>query len=127
MLSAAMIFVWAFFLPISAGYRFAFISALSGIFLGAELYILPVMFANLLRKNNLQAGAAFGYWSFMGKLGLACAAALTLPMLSYFGYASSSENSKSALTALAVSYAFLPSLFKLGAVVLVTQLPKKGY
>lgn len=127
MICAAFVFLWAFFLPQGAAIRFAFISFLSGIFLGAELYILPVMFANLLRKNNFQTGAAFGYWSFMGKLGLAFAAALVLPMLSYFGYSATNNNSKMALTALAASYAFLPSLIKLGAIALTIQLPKQGY
>ena len=117
-------FLWAFFLPTGAAVGFALICLFSGLFLGTELFLLPVMFAKLLNANNLQTGSAFGIWSFLSKLGLALAAAIVLPMLSIAGYRIDQANSAQALVALAASYALLPSILKLGALALASTLPK---
>ena len=117
-------FLWAFFLPAGAVVGFSVICILSGMFLGTELYLLPVMFSKLLTSNNLQTGSAFGIWSFLSKLGLALAAAIILPALSAADYRIGEVNSTNALMTLAASYALLPSLLKLGALALTTTLPK---
>lgn len=124
MSGAIVSFLWAFFLPSGAALWFAAICVLSGLFLGAELYVLPVLFANLLTKNNLQTGSAFGIWSFLSKLGLAMAAATMLPILNLAGYSIGAQNSATALLTLATCYALLPCILKLGALALTLTLPK---
>ena len=64
------------------------------------------------------AGACFGVWNFLGKLSLALAAGLALPLLALFAYQPGTE-SADGLLALSLVYALLPLGFKLLASVLL--------
>ncbi|MCE8511876.1 MFS transporter [Ruegeria pomeroyi] len=119
-------FVGAAFLAPGNLIGFAAICLASGAALGADMVILPTMFSVALTKAGLEASAAFGIWSFAGKLGLALAAFLTLPLLEFSGFVPGASNSAAALGALNVSYAVFPCLLKLGALALVLALPTEN-
>ena len=96
---------------------FAFICLASGLALGADL-ALPAAIAADMGERLRQAGACFGVWNFLGKLNLALAAGLSLPLLALFGY-QPGTGSTNGLTALSLVYALLPLAFKLLASVLL--------
>lgn len=115
--------VLAFFFAARLGtgdvWPFALICVLSGAALGADLTLLPAVFARRLAAVAPQAGIAFGLWSFVSKLTLAFAAALTLPLLQGVGFVSGGENPPEALAWLTLLYAILPCALKLVAIGLV--------
>ncbi|WP_170430873.1 MFS transporter [Ruegeria arenilitoris] len=102
---------------------FAVICLTSGAALGADMVVLPAMFSVVLTRAGLNASAAFGIWSFAGKLGLALAAFFTLPLLERSGFTPGQANSAEALRTLNLAYAVLPCILKLGAFGLVLTLP----
>jgi len=102
---------------------FALICLASGAALGADMVVLPAMFSVVLTRAGLNASAAFGIWSFAGKLGLALAAFFTLPLLQRSGFTPGQVNSAEALRTLTFAYAVLPCILKLGAFGLVLTLP----
>jgi Na+/melibiose symporter-like transporter len=119
-------FVGAAFLAPGNLARFAAVCIMSGAALGADMVILPAMFSVALNRAGLEPSLAFGIWSFAGKLGLALAAFLVLPLLERSGFTPGAPNSANALTTLNVSYAVLPCILKLGAFGLVLALPSEG-
>ncbi|WP_281995738.1 MFS transporter [Ruegeria faecimaris] len=102
---------------------FALICIASGAALGADMVVLPAMFSVALTRAGLNASAAFGIWSFAGKLGLALAAFFTLPLLERSGFTPGQANSAEALHTLNLAYAILPCILKLGAFGMVLTLP----
>ncbi|WP_170571278.1 MFS transporter [Ruegeria atlantica] len=105
---------------------FALICLTSGAALGADMVVLPAMFSVALTRAGLNASAAFGIWSFAGKLGLALAAFFTLPLLERSGFTPGQPNSTEALRTLTLAYAVLPCILKLGAFGLVLTLPTEA-
>jgi GPH family glycoside/pentoside/hexuronide:cation symporter len=116
-------FVGAGFLAPGNAIGFAVICIASGAALGADMVVLPAMFSVALTKAGLNASAAFGMWSFAGKLGLALAAFTVLPLLEYRGFVPSQNNSSEALSTLTFAYAILPCALKLIAFAFVLTLP----
>ncbi|WP_424831934.1 MFS transporter [Ruegeria sp.] len=102
---------------------FAVICIASGAALGADMVVLPAMFSVALTRAGLNASAAFGIWSFAGKLGLALAAFFTLPLLERSGFVPGQSNSAQALETLNLAYAVLPCILKIGAFGMVLTLP----
>lgn len=86
---------------------FALICLCSGLALGADL-ALPAALAADLGERLGCSGTLFGIWNLCAKLNLALAAGLALPLLALFGYTPGSD----ATTALSLTYAVLPLLFK---------------
>jgi GPH family glycoside/pentoside/hexuronide:cation symporter len=120
-------FLWAVTLGAGDLWPFAVICAASGAALGADMTLLPALFAR--RLSALNAGgeaAAFGLWSFVSKLSLALAAALLLPALDRAGFVSGQSNSQDALFALSALYAALPCVLKVAALSLLalTRIPE---
>jgi len=122
---AIVSFMGASLLPEGAALPFALICLASGAALGADMVILPVLFSTALARAGLSAGAAFGLWSFAGKLSLALAAALALPALQLAGYTPNAVNTPQALTTLTVAYAVIPCIIKIAAIILVARLPQE--
>ena len=60
-------------------------------------------------------GAYFGLWTLATKLNLALAAGIALPLLGFLGYTPGSRD-PAAVHALALVYAAVPCVLKLGAV-----------
>jgi GPH family glycoside/pentoside/hexuronide:cation symporter len=109
-------FVWASRLGAGDTSAFAIICVLSGLALGADLALPPSLLADVIgRRGKMQAtGSYFGLWTLATKLNLALAAGIALPLLEALGYRPGSRDA-AALSALAIVYAFVPCVLKLGA------------
>jgi len=120
-------FLWAATLITGDTAAFAIICAASGAALGADMVLLPALFARRLGQIG-QGGeaAAFGLWSFVSKLSLALAAATLLPALQAAGFTPGAANAPNALFALSVLYALVPCALKVLAIALlaVTRIPE---
>lgn len=102
---------------------FAVICIASGAGLGADLTLLPALFARRLGRLGSGESAAFGLWSFASKLSLALAAVGLLPLLDASGFVSGPDNGAEALRRLTLLYAALPCALKLLALALLTATP----
>jgi Na+/melibiose symporter-like transporter len=118
-------FVLAAFLEPGNASGFAAICSASGMALGADMVILPAMFSIALTQAGLKPSVGFGIWSFAGKIGLALAAFMVLPLLDASGFVPGQNNDPAALCALNLAYAVIPCILKLGALALVFALPKE--
>jgi GPH family glycoside/pentoside/hexuronide:cation symporter len=112
-------FIFAATLAEGDAAAFAIICAASGAALGADMTLLPAIFARRLAVIAPEAGAAFGLWSFVSKLSLAFAAAALFPLLDASGFNAGGPNSDTALRTLSMLYAVLPCVLKLLAVLLL--------
>lgn len=116
-------FVGAAFLGPGDWPAFAAVCLATGAAMGAETMLLPALFSVSLTRAGLNPALAFGIWTFAGKLGLALAAFLVMPLLQWHGYQPGTRNDAQALAALGLIYAALPCLLKLGALAMVARLP----
>lgn len=124
MVLSIVAFLWAATLGTGDTVAFAAICLASGAALGADMTLLPAMFAR--RLGDLGQGgeaAAFALWSFVSKLTLAVAAVTLLPLLDLFGFVTGLSNTETALTALSILYAFVPCALKLVAIAILAILP----
>lgn len=104
---------------------FAAICVVSGATIGADLTLLPAMFARRMADVAPNGGQGFGLWAMVSKFTLAFAAAVLLPILEYSGFRSGSvDNPTEALTTLTILYALVPCTLKLVAIglLMTTQL-----
>lgn len=125
MLLAALVFIWAFFLPAGAVWPFAVICLLSGMTLGADLALPPALLAAVIgtaRHSGQREGAYFGAWSWATKMNLALAAGIALPLLQNLGYQPGVQIGQG-MYALAAAYALLPCALKLIAATLLARAP----
>jgi glycoside/pentoside/hexuronide:cation symporter, GPH family len=122
---AILAFLWTLTLGPGDGIAFAIICLASGAALGADLTLLPAIFAQRLATLGTSEPAAFGLWSFVSKLSLALAALTILPALDAAGFQSGADNTPQALWTLTVIYAALPCVLKVIAILLLalTRLP----
>lgn len=104
---------------------FAVICLASGAALGADLTLLPAIFAARMAQISPGATDGFGLWSFVSKFTLAFAAVTLLPALQAAGFNSTGGSPAAALTLLAVLYALVPCGLKLLAMVLLAATPIK--
>ena len=95
---------------------FAVICIVSGATLGADLTLLPAIFAARMEEIAPEAAEGFGLWSFVSKFTLAFAAVTLLPILEWQGFEGGGESTpESALLTLTLMYAVLPCVLKLFA------------
>ena len=100
--------------------QFAVICVLSGATIGADLTLLPAMFAKRMARVAPNGGQGFGLWSLMNKFTLAFAAVLLLPLLEGAGYdAGTGTYPEQAQWMLMVLYAVVPSVLKMVAIALL--------
>ena len=118
---AILAFLWTLTLGAGDGVAFAVICIASGAALGADLTLLPAIFAQRLATLGTSEPAAFGLWSFVSKLSLALAALLILPALDAAGFQSGGQNTPQALWTLTLIYAALPCVLKMIAILLLAQ------
>lgn len=124
MVLAIAAFVWAATLGPGDVIPFAFICAASGAALGADLTLLPAIFARRMAAIGKGGeAAAFGLWSFVSKLSLALAAATLLPALQSAGFTATGPSPAAALSLLTALYALLPCALKLAAITLLARTP----
>ncbi|MGQ0565310.1 MAG: MFS transporter [Gemmobacter sp.] len=121
---ATLSFVFALALGPGDTLAFAAICLASGAALGADMVLLPAIFARHLAGRFAGAEAlAFGLWSFASKLALALVAVTLLPLLQAGGFVAGPSNTPAALSLLAWLYAGLPCLLKLVAIGLLLATP----
>ena len=120
MFLAIAAFGGALFLGPGDWIAFAVICVLSGATLGADLTLLPAIFAARMARISPSAAGGFGLWSFVSKFTLAFAAVTLLPLLHSAGFDSGSPNNPSeALLLLTLLYAAVPCGLKLVAIALL--------
>lgn len=96
---------------------FAVICVLSGATIGADLTLLPAMFAKRMAVISPNGGQGFGLWNLVNKFTLAFAAVVLLPLLERSGFqAGATALPTEAITMLTLLYAGVPSLLKLVAI-----------
>jgi GPH family glycoside/pentoside/hexuronide:cation symporter len=118
MVLSVLVFVWAGLLGSGDLVAFAWICALSGLALGADLALPPSILADVIARDEVGAGTYFGWWNFVAKLNLALAAGLSLPVLALLGY-EPGVASEAGQRALAWIYAGVPAVLKLCALALL--------
>lgn len=117
---------FAFVLTLGAGdtTAFAIICIASGATIGADLTLMPALFARRMGQISPNGGQGFGLWSLVTKFTLAFAAAVLLPLLEASGFRSgSADNPQAALQVLTLLYALVPCLLKLVAIALLVATP----
>lgn len=123
MILAIVAFGFALLLGAGDAAAFAVICLASGAALGADLTLLPALFARRMAVVAPNAGQAFGLWSFVSKFTLAFAAVILLPLLGASGFTSGGDNPAQALTMLTILYALVPCALKLVALALLAATP----
>ena len=99
---------------------FALVCLGSGAALGADLTLLPALFATRLEKIAPSAAEGFGLWSLVSKFTLAFAAVTLLPALEFAGFKSGApSNPPDAILTLTWLYAGLPCGLKVLAIMVL--------
>jgi GPH family glycoside/pentoside/hexuronide:cation symporter len=122
---AVVSFGFAAFLGTGDTVAFSGICIASGAALGADMTLLPAIFARRMSEIAPEAAEGFGLWSFVTKFTLAFAAVTLLPLLEVSGFepGTTATASKEALTTLTLMYAVLPCVLKLVAMALLARTP----
>lgn len=102
---------------------FAVICVASGAAVGADLTLLPAIFARRMQTVAPNASEGFALWGFVSKLTLAFAAIALLPILEASGFVSGAGNDEAALRTLTLLYAGVPCALKLVAIGLLVATP----
>ena len=122
MVLAIAAFGGALFLGAGDVWLFALVCLGSGAALGADLTLLPAMFATRMAKISPSAAEGFGLWSFVAKFTLALAALALLPVLERAGLQTSDgQSGPSAVLLLVWLYAGLPCALKVLAIVMLVR------
>ena len=112
----------ALFLGPGDQWIFAAVCLASGAVLGADLTLLPAMFAARMERLSPSAAEGFGLWSFVSKFTLAFAAVTLLPLLEQAGLRSGGAPSPpEAVQLLVLMYAGVPCVLKLLAIALMSR------
>jgi len=121
-------FGWAVALGAGDLWAFGAICVVSGAAVGADMTLLPALFARRMAAISPGANEAFGLWSFVSKFTLALAAVGVLPLLEWAGFRVGGENGTAALWLLSLLYGGLPCVLKLLAIGLLAtlQLEERG-
>lgn len=99
---------------------FAIVCVLSGATIGADLTLLPALFAKRMSFIAPNGGQGFGLWSLVSKFTLAFAAVVLLPLLEGAGFQSGGTSQpEAAISTLKVLYVLVPSALKLIAIALL--------
>lgn len=102
---------------------FAVVCIASGATIGADLTLLPALFARRMAAIAPNGGQGFGLWSLVSKFTLALAAATLLPLLEAGGFTAGADNGAGALWRLTLLYALVPCILKLVAIGLLIATP----
>lgn len=130
MLAAALVFAFTPMLNEGDVAAFAVICAITGLLVGFDLSLPTAIQADVIdidtaASGEQRSGVYFAAWSLTTKMSLALAVGIAFPLIGFFGFDPQNTvgNEATALTALAVTYAWLPALLKLGAIALVWNFP----
>lgn len=119
MVLSIMAFAGAATLGTGDTWAFGLVCLASGAALGADMTLLPALFARRQAQVNPGASEAFGLWSFVSKFTLALAAVSLLPLLELGGFQAGTDNSEEALRLLTLLYCALPCALKVAAIALL--------
>jgi len=124
MILSVVTFGFAFGLGTGQVAAFGIVCVLSGAALGADMTLLPALFARQVAASGSKSGQAFGLWSFAVKATLAIAAITVLPTLDMAGFNVGGANDGSSLLVLSILYALVPCVLKTLALIILffTQL-----
>jgi GPH family glycoside/pentoside/hexuronide:cation symporter len=123
MVLAIAAFAWALTLGAGDTVPFAIICIASGAAVGADLTLLPALFARRMAKVSPAGAEGFALWSFSTKFTLAFAAIALLPILEAQGFESGAGNTDAALATLTLLYAGVPCALKCVAIALLVATP----
>ena len=123
MVLAILAFSFAMMLGTGDIVWFAIICLASGATVGADLTLLPAIFAKRMETVAPNATEGFALWGFVSKFTLAFAAIALLPLLEASGFVSGPDNSEAALRTLTLLYAGVPCALKLVAISLLVATP----
>ena len=123
MVLAIIAFSFAMMLGSGDTVWFAIICLASGAAVGADLTLLPAVFARRMETVAPNASEGFALWGFVSKFTLAFAAIALLPILEASGFTSGGDNSDAALNTLTLLYAGVPCALKLVAIGLLIATP----
>lgn len=107
---------------------FAVVSAVTGLFLGADLALPPAIQADVADRETARSGArgtasAFALWAVASKAALALSGGLAFLALDAAGFQPGAQNAPAALSALSGLYAGAPVALKLIAVGIMWTFP----
>ena len=122
MLVSILSFVWAYNLNAGEVIAFSIICFATGLSLGADMTILPAIFAKRLAKTKHDANAGFGIWNFSNKLALALTAGILLPVMEFAGFETQDMRSSLSREVLTMSYAIVPCGLKILALIWLQNL-----
>ncbi|MBK17328.1 MAG: MFS transporter [Rhodospirillaceae bacterium] len=128
MLSACLAFAFVPAMREGDVFLFGMVCVVTGIALGADLALPPAIQADvveyeLFRTGQENSGMMFSIWSMVTKIAFALSVLVAFPALEALGFSTDLPREKNNLVALAVFYAVIPIILKLGAVTLVWQYP----
>ncbi len=120
MVLSVLAFVWAYLLNAGDVVAYSIICGASGLALGAELSLPPVILTALITRQQSQAQTTvqFSVLTFLTKAALAIAAGVFLPLLEWSGFRPATENTAHSLMLLGVFYALIPCLLRVIATAL---------
>ena len=118
-------FIWAYNLNAGEVIAFSIICFATGLSLGADMTILPAIFAKRLAKTKHDANAGFGIWNFSNKLALALTAGILLPIMEFAGFETQDMRSSLSREILTISYAIIPCGLKILALIWLQNLIRR--
>lgn len=133
MIGTVIPFVFVLFLGHGDWYWYGALIVLSAMCSGGMLTLPASMQADVIDVDEYHTGMRreglfIGVWALFRKLSAAVATGMAFPVLDWFGYSSNGEQPQSALQALSVLYAGIPSLCYLAACSLIWFYPvNRGY
>jgi len=122
MLVSIFSFVWAYNLNAGEVIAFSIICFATGLSLGADMTILPAIFAQRLAKTKHDPNIGFGIWNFSNKLALAFTAGILLPLMEFAGFETQDMRSSLSREVLTISYAIVPCGLKIFALIWLQNL-----
>ena len=122
MLVSILSFVWAYNLNAGEVIAFSIICFATGLSLGADMTILPAIFAQRLAKTKHDPNTGFGIWNFSNKLALAFTAGILLPLMEFAGFETQDMRSSLSREVLTISYALVPCGLKIFALIWLQNL-----
>ena len=127
MILAITSFIWTYVLQAGDVAAFFAICSFSGVAMGADVTLLPVLFAYALRDYPHHTAFAYSLWHALSKLTLALAAGIVLPGLAWWGYRPDAMDVQPTdVHALAVAYAVIPCALKAIALTILSKLPSNS-
>lgn len=128
MLWAAAVFAWTPLLGAGDYLAYGAICVLAGLCLGVDQALPASIQADVIDEDTAaggdrRAGIYFGLWGMATKLAFALAVGIAYPLLELAGFAADADNPPVALLTLALLYAGVPVLVKLGVVFMMWRFP----